>query len=328
MNNHIGRGGHLSAQPMGALKDFVARDPHTERPAVVNFPVLADNPYRIDVATALELIEECRPELIVFGKSMVLHPEPVAEVRAFLDEREIPAVVMYDMAHVLGLVGRHFQEPFAEGADLVTGSTHKTFFGTQRGIVAGRMREEEERFALWESIEARAFPGSVSNHHLGTLLGLLMAAYEMHAFKDEYQPKVVAGARAFARALADAGLHVEGDASMGYTQTHQVLLRVGYGRGAEIARRLEANNIICNYQALPDDESFTAASGLRMGVAEMVRFGMEPEDLGEVAALVRDVIVDDAAVGEKVKALRSRFTELRYCFDTQEGAGLLERLSP
>jgi aminomethyltransferase len=328
MNNHIGRGGHLSAQPMGALKDFVARDPHTERPAVVNFPVLADNPYRIDVPAALELIEECRPELIVFGKSMVLHPEPVAEVRAFLDEREIPAVVMYDMAHVLGLVGQHFQRPFEEGADLVTGSTHKTFFGTQRGIVAGSMREDEERYALWESIVNRAFPGAVSNHHLGTLLGLLMAAYEMHAFRDEYQPRVIANAKAFARALADAGLHVEGDPSVDYTESHQVLVRVGYDRGAEVARRLEANNIICNYQALPDDESFTAASGLRMGVAEMTRFGMGEEDLGEVAALVAAVVRDGADVAEKVAALRGRFTELRYCFDEDEVAELVEPLLP
>ena len=47
------------------------------------------------------------------------------------------------MAHVLGLVGPHFQEPFADGADLVTGSTHKTFFGTQRGVVGSRFVEPE-----------------------------------------------------------------------------------------------------------------------------------------------------------------------------------------
>jgi len=69
MNNHIGKGGHLSAQPMGALKDYVARDPRTERPAVVNFPVLVENPFKIDVQTTLELIDEYRPEFIIFGKS-------------------------------------------------------------------------------------------------------------------------------------------------------------------------------------------------------------------------------------------------------------------
>ncbi len=326
LHHHIARGGHLSAQPMGALKDFVARDPRTERPAVVSFPVLADNPYKVDVPATLEVIDEFRPELIVFGRSMVLHTEPLAEVRAFLDERAIPSVVLYDMAHVLGLVGPHFQQPFAEGADLVTGSTHKTFFGTQRGIVAGRFEPGEERYALWESVRSRAFPGSVSNHHLGTLLGLLVACYEMREFGHEYQRRVVASARAFARALADAGLQVEGDPDLGYTQTHQVLVRVGYGRGAEIARRLEANNIICNYQALPDDESFTAASGLRMGVAEMVRFKMGEAEFGEIASLVAGVVRDDADVADKVAAFRGGFTELGYCFETEEYAQLLEPL--
>ena len=182
LNNHIIRGGHLSAQPMGALHNFVRIDPRTEKPAVVNFPVLPENPYKIDVEATRRIIDEQRPELIIFGKSMVLHREPVREIREFLREQKIEAVILYDMAHVLGLVGPYFQEPFAEGADLVTGSTHKTFFGTQRGIVAGNWREEEKQYALWESVENRTFPGSVSNHHLGTLLGLLMAAYEMNCF--------------------------------------------------------------------------------------------------------------------------------------------------
>jgi aminomethyltransferase len=54
MCNHIGKGGHLSSQPMGALRDYVAHDPVTERPAVVNFPVLPDNPYKIDVPATLK----------------------------------------------------------------------------------------------------------------------------------------------------------------------------------------------------------------------------------------------------------------------------------
>jgi aminomethyltransferase len=155
INNHIGKGGHLSAQPMGALRDYVAHDPRTEMPAVADIPVLADNPYRADVPALLELIDRENPELIILGKSMVLHPEPVREVRAHLDELGSPAILMYDMAHVLGLVGPYFQQPFAEGADLVTGSTHKTFFGTQRGIIAGNWREPDERWSLWEAIERR-----------------------------------------------------------------------------------------------------------------------------------------------------------------------------
>jgi aminomethyltransferase len=314
INNHIGKGGHLSAQPMGALKDYAARDPHTERPAVVNFPVLAENPFKIDVSRTLELIDEYRPELIIFGKSMVLHREPVAEIRQFLDDQGIPAVVMYDMAHVLGLIGPHFQEPFAEGADLVTGSTHKTFFGTQRGIVGSRFHEDEERYELWEALTRRAFPGSVSNHHLGTLLGLLIAAYEMNHFKDEYQSRVIVNAKAFARALKDCGLDVAGDPSIDFTETHQVVVRVGYSHGPEIAARLEANNIICNYQAGPDEEGFTASGALRLGVSEMTRFGMRADDFRTLAELMRDVVVNNAAVIGKVRALRKRFHTLQFCF--------------
>jgi aminomethyltransferase len=326
MNHNIGNGGHLSAQPMGALKDFVAIDPRTDRPAVVNFPVLSRNPYAIDVAGTLELIDRYRPELIVFGKSMVLHKEPVTDIRRFLDESGIDAVVMYDMAHVLGLAGPHFQQPFLEGADVVTGSTHKTFFGTQRGIIAGAATEGDDRYDLWESVRRRAFPGSVSNHHLGTMLGLLLASYEMNHFRDAYQTAVLDNAKAFARALADAGLQVAGDPAAGFTETHQVMVNVGYGRGPEFARRLEANNIICNFQASPDEEGFTASGSLRLGVAEMTRFGMRPDDFSELAGLMASVILDDRDVANQVRELRHRFLTMRYCFREEDYPAISERL--
>jgi len=326
MNNHIGKGGHLSAQPMGALKDYIAIDPRTDRPAVLNFPVLPENHYRIDVARTLDLLDRHRPQLIIFGKSMVLHKEPVAEIRRFVDDQGLDTVIMYDMAHVLGLVGVHFQQPFLEGADLVTGSTHKTFFGTQRGVIATRLADHEERYELWKAVRRRTFPGSVSNHHLGTLLGLLIAAYEMNHFKDAYQPAVIANAKLFARALADAGLPVAGDPAIDFTETHQVVVEVGYGRGPEIASRLEANNIICNYQAGPDEEGFTAAGALRLGVAEMTRFGMGPEDFRELAELTTAVVDKNASVKEKVSALRRRFLDMRYCFREEDCPDVITRL--
>ena len=326
MNHLISKGGHLSAQPMGALRDYVAHDPRTERPAVVNFPVLADNPYRIDLPAALELIGRHRPELIIFGKSMVLYKEPVAEIRQFVEAESIDTVLMYDMAHVLGLVGSHFQEPFGEGADLVTASTHKTFFGTQRGIVGSRFSDDEERYELWEAIRRRTFPGSVSNHHLGTMVGLLMAAYEMNHFKDEYQSAVIANAKAFARALKECGLDVAGDPGIGFTETHQVIVRVGYGRGPELAGRLEASNIICNYQAAPDEEGFTAAGALRLGVSEMTRFGMAADDFRALASLLAAVVLRGADVAEQVKGLRGTFQDLRFCFSGREYDDLLEKL--
>ena len=324
LNNHIIKGGHLSAQPMGALRDFVARDPVTERPAVVNFPVLPENPYRIDVAACVEILETYRPELIVFGKSMTLHREPVADIRSMVDDLGLDCFIMYDMAHVLGLAGPHFQQPFAEGADIVTGSTHKTFFGTQRGIIGTDYVESDLGYDFWEAIQRRAFPGSTSNHHLGTLLGLLLAAYEMNAYKDVYQQRVLSNAKAFAAALKACGLDVAGDPEISYTETHQVVLNVGYGRGPEIARRLEENNIVVNYQATPEEEGFTASGALRMGVQEMTRFGMATADFQELAQLIRDVVADGADVREKTAAFRSRFLEMEYCFSDAEIDQLLE----
>jgi len=223
-------------------------------------------------------------------------------------------------------VGSHFQKPFEEGADLVTGSTHKTFFGTQRGVAGSRFQEEEERYELWEALRRRTFPGSVSNHHLGTMLGLLMAAYEMNHFKDDYQSRVIANAKTFAHALSDRGLEVAGDPAIDFTETHQVVVRVGYARGPEIARRLEANHIICNYQTAPDEEGFTAAGALRTGVSEMTRFGMREGDFQTLANLMGDVIEDGLQVSDQVRKLRQRFQDLQFCFKGDEYREVLQEL--
>ena len=323
MNNHIVRGGHLSAQPMGAFHDYVAIDPVTEKQMVVNFPVCEDNPYKIDVEKTKVLLAQYKPEFIIFGKSMVLYKEPVAEIRKFVDEQGIKTTIMYDMAHVLGLIGDHFQKPFEEGAEIVTGSTHKTFFGAQRGVIGVNYKPEDLKWGLWETIETRTFPGSVSNHHLGTLLGQLMAAYEMNAFKDEYQKAVVENAKHFAKCLAAEGLDVAGDPAMDYTETHQVIVKVGYAHGPEVADRLEANNIVCNYQATPEEEGFSASGALRMGVNEMTRFGFGKEDFAKLAHLIADCVLHHANVKEEVKKLRAEHLEMKYCFSDKDTEELL-----
>lgn len=318
MNNHIIKGGHLSAQPMGALRDFVARDPKTEKPAVVNFPVEKDNPYKIDIKACEAIIKEHQPELAILGKSMILHKEPVAEIRRLVDEFAPNCLVMYDMAHVLGLYGPHFQAPLKEGAHIVTGSTHKTYFGTQRGVIASDFKEEDLDYGLWEAVQRRTFPGSVSNHHLGTMTGCLFAAYEMNHFKDDYQKAVISNAKAFAAALKEQGLDVAGDPSISFTETHQVILNVGYGKGAKMARELEENNIIVNYQATPVEEGFTASGALRMGVSEMTRFGMKKKDFQNLAALMADFIKTGSSVKDEIKKLRHGFIDMQFCFKDDE----------
>ncbi len=326
MNNALNKGGHLSSQPMGALFNFVEEDPTTGKERVVNFPVQEENPYKPDLVRLAELIEQYRPELVIFGKSMFIYQEPIKFVADLVKDWEGRPVIMYDMAHVLGLYGA-FQEPINEGADVITGSTHKTFFGPQRGVVAGDFPKGSEFRKLWLDIKSRAFPGSTSNHHLGTLLSLLMAAYEMNEFKQEYQRQVRANAKAFARALKDEGIPVEGDENDGFTETHQVLIRIKeFGNGMDIARRLEENNILTNYQALPDDETFLEPSGIRMGVQEMTRFGMQDEDFAVLAGLIGEIILNDKNVKDEAKKFRNNFLEMKYCLSVQEAIPLASEI--
>ena len=326
MNNGLGAGGHLSAQYLGALKHFVRHNPYTDRPAVINFPINGDNPYRIDVHGTLRLLEQTHPQLIIFGKSMVLYPEPIREIADSIADWQDRPLILYDTAHVLGLLGPHFQKPFEEGADIVTGSTHKTYFGSQRGVIASNMSEGTYFRALWDKIVSETFPGSVSNHHLGTLLGLLGATYEMIAFGDEYQKQVILNAQAFASALSDCGLSVQGEASLGYTQTHQIILSVGKTKGPEASRMLEQNDIVSNYQALPRDSSFSEASGIRMGVQEMTRFGMRESDFEELAAMICDILLRKRNLRAEIGIFRSRFRKMHYCFSQEELAEVLTNL--
>jgi glycine/serine hydroxymethyltransferase len=332
LNNDLTKGGHLSAQPMGALFNFVDTDAATGKERVVHFPLRADNPYAPDVSRLADVITANRPELVIFGKSMFLYPEPVREVAAIVKDMQPRPILMFDMAHVLGLYGV-FQEPLAEGADLVTGSTHKTFFGTQRGVVVSNLDKDAPMRKLWLEIKSRAFPGSTSNHHLGTLLGLLLASLEMNAFKAEYQAAVRRNARGFAKALHEAGIQVEGDSRDGWTHTHQVVIRVRqHGTGEEIARRLEENNIVTNFQALPDDESFVNSSGIRLGVQEMTRFGMEERDFGTLAGFIADVVLRGKPVGEAVARERQRYMQMRYCLPLEQvlplAAGVMASILP
>ena len=133
--------------------------------------------------------------------------------------------------------------------------------------------------------------------------------------------------------MSDQGLKVEGDASDGYTHTHQVIVRVrDHGMGEEVARRLEDNNIVCNYQALPDDESFLESSGIRTGVQEMTRFGMKEDDFARLAELMADVVIRNKNVKEEVSKYRNDFPEMKYCLPPDEssriGARILESVFP
>ena len=73
-----------------------------------------------------------------------------------------------------------------------------------------------------------------------------------------------------------------------------------------------------NYQALPDDETFLESSGIRMGVQEMTRFGMEEKDFDLLSGMIAEVIIENKDVKEEVKRFRENFLEMKFCLSLKE----------
>lgn len=312
--NSTDAGGHISHGPIGVFGRRIQNRGQSLKlggPNSINLHYLPLTPdhYHIDAQKTIELIDQVSPQLVVMGKSLFLFPEPVSEVAAFCKTRDIP--LLYDGAHVLGLIaGGEFQSPLHEGATWMTGSTHKTFPGPQRGIILGNLDAEGEK-KYWSAADRGVFPGSSSNHHLNTLPALLVATREMKQYGREYASQIVRNAQALGRSLDELGTPVEAR-DFGYTRSHMIAVNVAqWGGGVEVAKRLEANDIIVNYNMLPGDVDPRNPSGLRIGVPEMTRFGMDERAMGELAQLMHDAIRGEN-VKSQVNALRRRYLEMKY----------------
>jgi len=305
MVNSTPGGGHISHHKMGSVGKFTKN--------IVDFPLTSDG-YHIDVDKTKDLINTIKPALIVLGKSLFLFPEPIAELAEVCRERNVK--IVYDAAHVLGLIaGKQFQTPLKEGADLVTASTHKTFFGSQRGLILSNTDA-----AFWRKIDKGAFPGSSSNHHLDTLAQLSICTYEMMEFGEQYARDVLTNAKILAEALDNQGFDVAAK-EFGYTQSHQVAVNVKKFNGGEKASiNLEMNDIILNMNMLPYEplRNVTHPDGIRIGVQEMTRFGMGKEEMEKIARLIKECIIDQKNVKEEVNRFRSAYQDVKYSFDEKK----------
>src|SRR5579884_2374681 len=312
--NSTDAGGHISHGPVGVLGRRIQMRGQSLRmgaPNSVNlhYLPLTEDHYHIDAQKTIELIDQVSPQLVIMGKSLFLFPEPVSEVAAFCKMKGIP--LLYDGAHVLGLIaGGQFQDPLHEGATWMTGSTHKTFPGPQRGVILGNLDAEDEK-KYWPAADRGVFPGSSSNHHLYSLPALVVAIREMKKYGRAYAEQIVRNAQALGRYLDELGTPVEAR-EFGYTQSHMIAVNVAqWGGGVEVAQRLEQNDIILNYNMLPGDADPRNPSGLRVGVPEMTRFGMDEQAMGELAQLLHDGI-RGKNVKDAVHALRARYIEMKY----------------
>jgi len=262
-----------------------------------------------------KLVAEGRaPKLVMFGASVFPFPHPVKELADTI--HSVGATIGYDAAHVAGLIaGGQFQDPLKEGADVVSLSTHKTFFGPQHGGVLSWEKNAEK-------IKRATFPGMVSNHHLHAVAGVTIACAELLEFGKEYTSQIVKNAKALGQALHERGLNVLAE-HKGFTQSHVILIDITkYGDGGTIEETLEKANIIINRNLLPWDikegRHFMHPGGIRLGVSEVTRLGMKESEMVEIAEFIKKVVIDKEPP-EKVKAevaeFRKEYQKVHYCFE-------------
>src|SRR5215471_8215613 len=171
----------------------------------------------IDVEKAREMIEVEKPSLVVFGQSFFLFPHPVKELADTC--RSVGSRISFDGSHVMGLIaGDEFQKPLEEGAELLHGSTHKSLFGPQGGIMIGTSGVRDE-------VRGRQFPGLVDNAHWNRVAALVWTLDEARRVGGKYAAQVIANAKALAKSLNEGGLPVK-CSDYGFTDSHQVFLDI------------------------------------------------------------------------------------------------------
>ncbi|WP_018655183.1 serine hydroxymethyltransferase [Actinomadura flavalba] len=287
-------GGHTSHHAVGA--------PGVRGLRVVDLPYDAAA-YDVDVPALPEFLDREGPRLVVIGASLLLFPHRVAEIAEAV--HAAGATLLYDASHMAGLVAAgRFQRPLAEGADLLTFSTYKSFGGPPGGVVATDDAE------LAEAVSAAVFPGLTANYDIARLAPLAVTAAEILADDGAYADACVAAAQTLAAALHAEGVTVAG-ADRGFTASHHVALDVAdLGGGRAAMDRLAEAGVYLSAIGLPWQEPGEPDRGLRLGTQELVRRGFTHDDLRRVAALVADVLLRDAAPGPVRKSAAALRAEI------------------
>jgi glycine hydroxymethyltransferase len=284
-------GGHLSHHAVGA--------PGVRGLRVVSLPY-AD--FDVDLEALGAFLAAERPALVVVGASLMLFPHRLRDIAAAVD---VP--LLYDASHVAGLIAEgRFQDPLAEGADLVTFSTYKSFGGSAGGAI---VTNDE---ALAEAVARAVYPGLVANYDAARLAPLAAAALERSRSAGEYADQCIANARRLAAELAARGLPVAG-AARGFTASHHVAIDArAYGGGKAAALRLASAGLLLSEIGLPRDP----AGGLRIGTQSITRQGFVEDDMPAIADAFAAVLLegrDPSAVAGDVAAVRRRHSGVRWC---------------
>lgn len=293
MGMDLSNGGHLThGSPVnysGKSYNFVSYgiDPETGR---INFDEVR------------KLAQECKPKLIVCGASAYPRVIDAAKFREIADE--VGALVMFDMAHIAGLVATGYHPNPVESCQIVTTTTHKTLRGPRGGAILCK-----EEFA--KAIDKAVFPGTQGGPLMHVIAGKAVCFHEaaQPEFK-EYIGQVVKNAQALADALLSKGF----DLVTGGTDNHLVLLNlVNKGiTGKQAEHLLDLANITTNKNTVPNDpQSPFVTSGLRLGTPAMTSRGFKDDDVRrtvDAMALVLDNPDDESKI-EEAKGIVKELTD-------------------
>ncbi len=245
------------------------------------------------------------PAAIIFDYADPVFPLPIKELREILGEK--PKFI-YDASHVLGLIaGGLFQNPLAEGCDILVGSTHKTFPGPQKGILAFRNSE------LGQAVSQIITDALISTQHTHHTLALCLTFIEMESFGEAYAKDIIRNVRALAYKLVEN--HHSLLVPWEKIQTHSIYCSFNKINAEEASRRLLKANISVNARTA-FNQGF-----VRFGLQEITRRGMSIDEIDIICFLIQEVLTkgDSINIQKQIQRLLKRFNKCLYSFDDQIG---------
>ena len=271
---------------------------------VVAYHVREDD-HLVDMDEVRALAREHKPKVIVAGWSAYPRQLDFAAFRAIADE--VGASLLVDMAHFAGLVAAGLHPNPVPYADVVTTTVHKTLGGARGGMIICRSEHAKK-------INSAVFPGLQGGplEHViaGKAVSLRIAQTE--AFRER-QERTLAGAKAVAAALLDAGHGI--NVLTGGTDVHLALvdLRESELNGQQAEDRLAEVGITVNRNAVPfDPRPPMVTSGLRVGAAALATRGLQPEDFAEIGEIMATTLGPGFEAGKEELADRARAIADRY----------------
>ncbi|MCI8668782.1 MAG: serine hydroxymethyltransferase [Lachnospiraceae bacterium] len=252
----------------------------------------------IDYDELRKIALESRPKLIVAGASAYAREIDFKKFREVADE--VGAYLMVDMAHIAGLVAAGLHMNPVPYADVVTTTTHKTLRGPRGGMILCS-EENAKKFNFNKAV----FPGIQG----GPLMHVIAA--KAVCFKEAlddsfkvYMQGVKDNAQALSKGLTDRGFKIVS----GGTDNHLMLVDLTPMNvtGKECEKLLDAANITCNKNTIPNDPASPfVTSGIRLGTPAVTSRGMNTADMEIIAEAISLLVKDvEANKGEAMKLVK------------------------